>query len=449
MLQGLGFDGLFGQDPYAYLGLGKSLSLYFQGAGPKPFSHYPAGFAVVPALFSLLGVPILWAFRLLVLLSGFGILYVLRCFLRDLYPFETFRRTVFLCLVALAPALVKGSLVVLSDVPAAFLVLSSVWFLYRFSIDQHSENLVLGALSSALAWTFRNGVLPLSLLSALALLFLGFRAGKPVFAVLALISGLSLAFSIRSLAGMPELGDHPYSTAWSLANFVAPSFQTADGLRQNEWPNLLFFSSVFWHRAFLLPGSLLCLAAIWTGAWRRPLLAVLALVCGVYILFLAGLPVQNQRYLLLIYPFVVLLLFPGFLWCWEQLRERKWALIPALLVFPAQGLLAARALVKPLDFNALERQLATELQVYHSKTIYAFSVDIALRERLPQVRWMSLWEKEYVDFPSGSYLLFNEAEFSKEWKGMNPMKNVERLKSSARLQVLKTWPSGWTLYAIR
>lgn len=449
VLQGLGFDGLFGQDPYAYLGLGKSLSLYFQGAGPKPFSHYPAGFALVPALISLLGVPILWAFRLLVLLCGLGVLYLLRRFLLDLYPFERTRITVFLCLVVLAPAFVKGSLVVLSDVPAAFLVLASVWFLYRFWIDAHTENLMLSALGSGLAWTFRDGVLPLCLVSGFVLLVLGFRSGKPVFALLSLVSGLSLAFSIRSLAGMPDFNSHPYSSAWSFANFFAGSFHTADGHRTAEWPNLFFWTSVFWHRSFLLPGLVLSLAALFSGAWKRPFFGLLLAVCGMYILFLAGLPVQNHRYLLVIFPFVVLLLFPGFLWCWELLRERKWALIPAVLVFPAQVLLAARAMAKPLQFNALERELAADLQSYSQQTIYSFSVDIALRERLPEVKWVSLWERSYSEFPGSAFVLFNEAEFANEWKGQNPMNNFDRLKASGRLQVLKTWPSGWTLYAIR
>jgi hypothetical protein len=168
----------------------------------------------------------------------------------------------------------------------------------------------------------------------------------------------------------------------------------------------------------------------------------------VYLLFLAGIEAQNERYLLLAFPLVGILLFPGFCSVWRGLlspfRERAFVLVALFIPL----FLAFRTMRGPFELSVWEKQLAQDMAPYKQRKIYSFSVDVALKQRLPEAQFFNLWEKKYSDFDRSALVLFNEKAFVKEWEGRNPMLNWQHLKKSRSLALVKRWPDGWELYEI-
>jgi hypothetical protein len=160
------------------------------------------------------------------------------------------------------------------------------------------------------------------------------------------------------------------------------------------------------------------------------------------------LSVQNERYLLLVFPLALLLIFPGFVSLLAILIQRKlW--IPALVVqISFQVFLNYRSLRGPVRLSAFEKNMAVDLQLFRNRKVYSFSVDVALKQRIPGMEFLNLWEKRYGDFDPDAMVLFNETEFGKDWAGQNPMLNWEKLQNEYRLRPVKSWPDGWALYEI-
>jgi hypothetical protein len=174
---------------------------------------------------------------------------------------------------------------------------------------------------------------------------------------------------------------------------------------------------------------------------------------AVHLLFLATVAGQNPRYFIPDYSLWLCLLFPA----WDRLHAYgfyflKWYWMRWILgLFLAIQLIDNALLLRPmLHRNALERNIAAHLKdtLRPGDVLYAFDLDIALKSYLPEFRYYNLWEKQYEQFDSGAYVLFNAPKLSTQWAGKNPMLNWERLESEVRLDRVWEGMDGWVLYRI-
>lgn len=231
---------------------------------------------------------------------------------------------------------------------------------------------------------------------------------------------------------------------WDLRHYFNNSFDHQDGLVQYTFPNIVYVLKNLFHPIY----ALLLVPALFffkKSDLKSVEIKILLISYILYILFLAGIPFQNDRFLLPAFPFMLLVLLPSFVRLIERLGKFKWLI---WLVIPIQLVVFLR-LIKPVyERNQLELYLFENLQPYANKKIYSFDVDIALSGRGLNAEWINLWKEKYSTFSNCAFVLFNEKKFAKQWKGKNPMLNWETLNKNYQLIPLLKLEQGWEFYKI-
>ena len=122
------FDGLYGQDPYAYLGQAQALA---RGLLARDF-FWPSGYPLVVAVAMWVLGPGARAAQTVNLLLGAGLAPLTYGLSRAVLPEAGNRAAAWAGLmVALAGQVVLSSLVIMADIPALFWALLGVWLLVR------------------------------------------------------------------------------------------------------------------------------------------------------------------------------------------------------------------------------------------------------------------------------------------------------------------------------
>ena len=165
-----------------------------------------------------------------------------------------------------------------------------------------------------------------------------------------------------------------------------------------------------------------------------------------YAIFLAGIPFQNKRFLALSFPFVIIVCYPVLK---QILSASKWSksLIMGVLVLQF-GFIVYFG--KPIYHRSkLEKTIANDLIAFSNKTIYTFDIDLAFKGRNIQLDYQNIWYKEFESFDKGALVLLNAAQLEKQWIGLNPLINWNKLKVNGNLKILKSYGDGWNLYQVQ
>ena len=344
------------------------------GGELKPITHFPPLFSLLLAAFSLTGLELLPAARLLVtLLFGITIL------LTGLCVYQISRSLVFALLGALLLAtsdVFLGAHAMLLSEPLFLALMLGTFLALEKGLERPAWAWLAGAgFLLSLATLTRYAGLSLALTAGLAILLV--RWSRPWKALLALLAGaapLPLAWLLysRLTAGTEAVGNR-------LVVWHPPALQTLFEAAKNllTWlaPDDLLAAAPFFGRLLslfsllLLPGLLAWLIG-WAlrrnGATRRTggLAWALALQVLVYLGFLvvsltlfdASTPL-NERILSPAY-LVMLVLFAGGLgWGWSWLRQRKtswrWAIPVAALFFASFSVVDGVAALRQLSSDGL------------------------------------------------------------------------------------------------
>ena len=169
----------------------------------------------------------------------------------------------------------------------------------------------------------------------------------------------------------------------------------------------------------------------------------------IYSLFIAGIPYQNKRFLLIVFPLVTLLFYPAWKGLTTFLAQKKLLKLSLLLAILLQTALFIRALTPLYSLNKLEQKVAKTISNWPHHSIYGFGMDIGLKTYLPNRQWNSLFTAELNSFEKESLVLFNEQKFAYQWEGKTPMNNWYRLNDQYDLQLIEDFEKGWKLYEIR
>ncbi len=343
------FDGLYGQDSFAYyqyaLDLRQALAI---GELPPPF-HWPIGFpSFIVLMMGLVGTQPM-AGQLVNILAGAALAPLIYWLVLAYQP-EAWRGGLAAgLLTAVAAQLLLSSLMVMSDVVGLFWATLSAWCLLRYWQHWRMKWLVLTAVALALAiltrWAYGLLLIPWGLSSLLAARDSGMGWKQVIWA------GGTAVFIGALLIGAQFLGKTPGEPShivdlqvvrWQPLNALRQTVQNTDGIFFYELPMGLYYLKPIAHPAYIFP---LFVPFLLAGLWairQQPRAAVLLLVGWVLVvyLFMAGIAWQNWRFPLSYFPPLLVLAGLGIEWCWGRLsgHGRK-----ALVVYCVLALLGSLA----------------------------------------------------------------------------------------------------------
>ncbi len=469
------FDGLYGQDPYAYFdyATGPLLTNLRALRLPPPF-FWPPGYPLLVALASLILGPTPLAGQVLSLGAGLLVPIFTALLAHELGASEDGWRTPLLAglLAALVGQLWQSSLVVMADTTALAAATMGMWALARHSRQPCRRRwLALAAAALAFAILTRWGFALVALVATLTALWelrtlprsLALRRSLAAALVVVLVL---LPVWLPALMGAtdPVSGRRAFAGdlavySWNPLNAFRRQFTTADGLLSYNWPNGLWYGLAPAHRFYFTPLLAVFLpVGAWVVLWpaagggRRSRTAAILLIGWPLLVFAfhAGAPWQNFRFNLAHLPPLAILVAVGIRACAGWLRRlpagRPRTAGLALLagwVLVGMAAMGYGGLTLTREFIARKNaDLATvhwaETQTGPDAALFTFNLTATFRRygRLPVYDLYALDPSHLPALLADArpdYLLIDLAEIEGQWQGRAPSLNYRRLRDEAGL----------------
>ncbi len=472
MLGQMPFDGLYGQDAFAYYDYAVGpLRATLRAGQPVPPFTWPPGYPLLVALVSFgLGTGPLAGQVVSVLAGAAAPVFTL------LLAYEVWGRARGDCphgaaRAPLAAALLVGcmgqlrqsSVVVMADTLGLAAATLGVWALARYGRVGQVGWLWLAAAGMSLAvltrWAYALAALPICVYAGLCLAQTGRRQGWRRAVGDAVVAAVVVVLALWPLWGpvgrflMGGGGGQSYLVdlevyVWNPLNALRRQFMTADGLLAYRLPNGVYYALTPLHRFFLTPllGGLL-LPGLW-AVWREGGRAGRWLLLGwwgVVAAFHAGAPWQNFRFVLAFLPPAAITAAVGWGWVRERMPAGwRWLatawLVAGLAWMSWGGWTLTRSFVErkeadlqtvawlegkvPADGQLIAFQLTATIQHYSAmetqELFFMTEADLA--------RWAGAGRP--------SYLFIDAANVARQWRERSPGRNYEWLRDNAGLVVV-------------
>ncbi|MDX1995970.1 MAG: hypothetical protein SF029_26550 [bacterium] len=459
-----GFDGLYGQDAYAYYDFASAV---VRGEAPGAF-FWPLGYpTLLIAGMGVGGVDPLIGQRIS-LVMGAGLASLVFILARQ---FSVGRIGAFFAglLVVFGGQAAQCSLVLMSDVPALFwCVLSAVALNIYFATDK-SRWLAFAAFLLAFAGITRWLYLVLALPWTVSVLLhwrgrLRWRAALLGFAAVMIVLLPQWMYSRAS--PFPVL-NHAWVEGWSLANFARHEFTNVDGHFFYTDVNALFYAQPLYNFYYLAPLflPLVVLGVVFlirTTPHSQTVLLIGWLVLPY--LFLAGIPYQNMRFGLILVPAIVMLVglgLNGILLTTRTFHPLLYRLAQAVMAgFVLVGIAQMNAngsetisafITRQQEDKAIARWAAEQLP--SGEHLYSFGLTLTLQHYTPlQVHEIyyetpqtleQRWERDHAD-----YLLLNVWNIQNQWNGREPQTVYHWFRDVRGLQTLGRY-GNYTLFRVK
>ncbi len=441
------FNGLYGQDAHRYFQYVGELESYFKDGNVPGEFHWPILYPLAGFLLkSTLGINAALSLQLVSAFSlGVSGVFIFKI-LRGQHPNSVFLFS--LIFLIFCPQLLAASVICMSDLLAMMWVVLAWYFYFEWKENGKIISAFNLCAMAALATISRYPAL-LLIIVPLAFAFFKLLSKKKWWALLmpfAFVLFCLPEFTLHS--SVQNVSESYLLNHWDLGNLFQSSFQTNDGAQVHRFINLLYITYPVWHPAYFLLGLPLALYAVFKFP-RERVFWVLPVSVLVYLLFLGGLEIQSRRFLILVFPLVLIVVYRlGFGAMMNTFSIRKLGLcVFFLMIF--QGAIAAYYLRPLVEMNHFEQKLAKDLQPYEGKELYVFYWDISLKSYGAQFEFHNLWEENVESHRLGDLILFNPEELEAQWEGSQVMDNWNFVNQNYNLEVLKTWPNGWKLYEVR
>jgi hypothetical protein len=446
----LGFDGLYGQDAYEYLRYGNAIQEYMT-SGNHPGNYYwPVLYPTLGSLLGFLFGNTAFALQLISCLSfAIACVYILKT-IRLLYPKAAHHFLYVLIFAVFCPFLLKMGLIVMSDALALVFVVLNVYFFFKSYYKNTNLAPIFVFATCALMTRYASVFITFPIVVYSLMLVWKRKQFLQLVTAVFFSAIVCIPFIIFQWGALFEATANPFLQTWSIGNYFKTNFTTQDGTASYTLPSLIHAFSVFFHPGFLFMGSILSVISLrnYTSLFTFP--QKLLLICtGLYLLFLAGIPFQNPRITGLVFPLVLLLLFPAF----ERLMQFKFAtrfrLPLAISAIVLQSIFFVMTFQLIFTRAITEKELATMIQPYEGATLYSFDVDLAMKGRGLNFDFKNMYLERYENFQPNDLVLFDATRYQTQWNGKNPMLNWNFIEEHYQLKVLEKHPKGWKLYQIQ
>jgi len=445
----IGFNGLYGQDSHEYYRYSRAIIDFFKtGNSPGDYFwpiYYPA-FGAVLGLF----IDNLFSLQLISFLSLSGCLYFLLKIIDNIYIEKNYSVIYLLITFLFAPYVFRNSIVVMSDLLTVFFITSSFFFFLGYINKNGANQFIFFTVFSLLAVLTRYAAAVVVIVPSIIIFYEIIRKKNFSHIIIGIVIATLLIIPhilIRKSNSTEFLG-HEWLQKWSLLNFIKRDFVTPDGTEHFRFPNILNSFSTIFFPTYLIFGIVLVFF-LQKKIFNNKLWLISLSVILIYALFLSGIPYQNQRFFLLSYPFVVIILYPAFERMMSYLQNKKglkYLIIAFMLV--VQLFFCLYFFKSAYDRNILEKEISGYVMNSGYQNVYAFDIDVSFSSYGVDKNVFNLWKEKYNDFKTGSVVIFNEDKFRNQWAGKNPMLNWIELKTNYNLIEMKDFGNGWKAYEI-
>ena len=227
------------------------------------------------------------------------------------------------------------------------------------------------------------------------------------------------------------------------------TFDSDMGQFQFTLPNILFVFDPFFHPGFWFFGLPL-LFFFRQFRWHRD--TVLIATCiFVFLIFIAGMASQNNRFFVVIMPLAALFAYPLFYRLMSRLKQwNPSAVLPVYsILLVAQLGLCGYAFTKTYDASQKERTIATAFEELSGKTVYSYGIDQSLRHYNKNNTFISLYLQDGLNPEAGTYFLFDHSWLgNSQVKGLFQVKLWRQLSKANRLRSVQRIGTSWELYEV-
>lgn len=446
-----GFDGMVGQDSYAYVDYGNVIKqAILTSTHPGDFT-WPQGYPLLGALLSFLGISVGAVLQLISSISLSVSLIVVSNIIKEIYPkMDSKILLVYLILFGvLSPYYLRNGMLTMSDMLSCNLIITGISLGYLYAKKHQLRHLVLFVTVVSFSLFVRYPSALVLFPVAVFVVFVWLKSIRKISHFVVLVIPV-LFYLLHSYFERDSLGflNHEAINFWSIKNYFLSVFQTNQGILSFSVPNIIFVFTPFAHYGFLILGIPFLFIMFKQKQFKHNYFYLLGACYLAYAFFVAGIDTQNPRHLLLLYPIVLVFCFYGFSYLYTHQIIKKVNTIIVGLGIVFQISLCTLAFKTIFVRNNLEQQIANSLEKYQNQTLYSFDIDIALKSRGIPLNIINLWYKNYSSFEKGALVLFNEERFKTQWEGENPMINWNKLTKDYKLVELEKFNNNWKLYRI-
>lgn len=449
--QVLGFDGLYGQDSYEYLRYSEALENFLKSGEESGDYFWPLYYPLLGSLVNFAIDNMIFSLKIISTLSYYIIvIYIFKSILLLYRETKHLHYYILICVI-FSPILLITGFLIMSDMLALCFITVAIFNFLRFHIYGKTIHLYSLAVFAVMAIMTRYA----STVVFIPILFsVGITVIKnkyllkhviPIFAVMIILTTPHLYIRNGSIVSFLN---HDWLSGWSFSNFFKSSFETVDGISSFRFKNIIYAFSNLFHPKFLVIGFILFLVGI---VKRRMLYLNKTLFSSylLYSLFLAGIPYQNNRFLILNFGITLVLAYPTFEFLFTFFSQKKVRNSLLIILLLIQSSLCYATFQPFFNRNQLEREISKAIASYQQNTLYSFDMDIALKGRKLHFNYKNLLSSKYEKYNSKDLLLFNVEKFENQWKGKNVMLNWHYINENFTLEVLEELPEGWKLYQIK
>ncbi len=446
---GYQFNGLYGQDGHAYLRYTKELQIWFFANTTLSYFIWPIIYPLIGAFLSLVFGNEMLILQLISALSLSGVCY----YTYKLHEVKKNKQRLipyFFLFLCLSPIMLKSSIVIMSDMLCLFFIMGAWFYSFDYKKTSALKSVLIASIFSAFAVTTRHVAPLLLIVPMVVVLQVMFKNRLWVHLIiggLMVVSIIAPQLWIKS-DELTKAFNHDLFQEISIRNLFKREFTTAAGTNRYLLPNILGVLYPFVHLLFYLPGVIVLYffqpkkdiskrKYLWIGL-------------GIYLLFLAIVPYQNKRFLMLTMPFVAMILAPSFTRFYKVIKKRYQVqtLFTVVVIFIQLGVFTY-TFNNVYQRNILEQKTAQVINSYPNKTLYGFDLDISLPSYGCNKEIKNLWKDVYPKFRKGSLLLFNVEKNRVQWKDKNPMINWQNLITNYNIIKLNDLGNGYILYEIQ
>ena len=445
-----GYHGVNGQDAHDYWRIAREWTAFWAGGERPVMAEHPHGYPIVGALVgSVLGGE-LFGLRVVSALSFLLIVFTLRSVLSRSSGRSGAVLSYVLLALAACPFLLRYAMMSMSDVPGIALIFWAYAWLVRGEENNGLQFALIAIVLAAVATAVRMAVAPLIGALVIAMFYERTRERRTLWAFMtsAVLSLLVLGpfLGVDELLGTVLQGS-PLAE-WSPFNLFRRVLHSDDGVLIYRVPNIVYVLSIFVHPGFF-PIGVLLLPFVRKDDLSSARARIAAWCVGCYLLFIAGMPFQNDRVLLMALPFVAVVFYPAFLRAWDWLvvkglRPGLWVSAMAVLQFG----LFVRAIQPQIGQARTERMLSTIVNAMHPPRIYTHGMGAAFSNYCAPVPVTELWYAELDSFSSGAAVVVNVLNLKEQWQGLPPATNLERIEEQG-VETVEIRREGWVVLRVR